>query len=305
VVIVSDPHAVNGTVHRFQVDRRGNDDTTDDVWTETGTFGTFDDPNATLTVAGFADAAVIGWPAGNKAYAVDLANPMPTGTIVDPATGVSVTATTVGTGGQISVTAQPMCSSFQALIDIRSGTATCVDITTNAELIGLAEICFPNQSGNQPTVLRCRVKPSCTGNERPAPGGGVCCTSLLTDSVTHPGYICVSTDGFSSYAVGQPIDTDNDFVPNISDNCPNAGNTFQQDTDGDLVGDACDNCPTVPNQDQLDTDHDGIGDACDPTPGVAVAPTAVPAVGGNGIWALAGLLGAAGAAVTRRRARRR
>jgi hypothetical protein len=180
-----------------------------------------------------------------------------------------------------------------------------VDITTNAELIGLAEICFPNQSGNQPTVLRCRVKPSCTGNERPAPGGGVCCTSLLTDSVTHPGYICVSTDGFSSYAVGQPIDTDNDFVPNISDNCPNAGNTFQQDTDGDLVGDACDNCPTVPNQDQLDTDHDGIGDACDPTPGVAVAPTAVPAVGGNGLWALAGLLGAAGAAVTRRRARRR
>jgi hypothetical protein len=306
VVMVSDPHAVSGTVHRFQVDRRGNDDTTDDVWTETGTFGTFDDPNATLTVAGFADAAVIGWPGGNKAYAVDLTNPMPTNTVVNPETGVSVTATTVGTGGQIVVTARPNCSSFQPdLIDIQTGTATCVDITTNAELLGLAEICFPNPSGDQPTVLRCRIKPSCTTGERPAPGG-YCCRALTTEPVTHPGYICVSSDGFSSYAIGQALDTDNDFVPNISDNCPNVSNTFQQDGDGDLIGDACDNCPGVPNQDQVDTDRDGIGDACDSTPGVGVvAPAAVPAVGSNGIWALAALLGAAGAAVTRRRVRRR
>jgi hypothetical protein len=111
----------------------------------------------------------------------------------------------------------------------------------------------------------------------------------------------VTSDGFSSYAVGLATDTDNDFVPNISDNCPNVLNTFQQDADGDLIGDACDNCPTVANQDQLDTDHDGIGDACDPTPGVAVAPAAVPAIGGNGLWALAALLGTLGAGVTWRR----
>src|SRR5262249_39598751 len=103
-----------------------------------------------------------------------------------------------------------------------------------------------------------------------------------------------------------PLDTDSDFVPNVSDNCPGAFNTFQQDGDGDLIGDACDNCPGVPNQDQRDTDHDGIGDACDSTPGVGVvAPAAVPAVGSHGLWMLAALLGAAGAAMTRRRLRRR
>jgi len=303
-VMVGDPHAVSGTVHRFQVNRRGNDDTTDDVWTETGTFGTFDDPNATVTVAGFADAAVIGWPAGNKAYAVDLTNPMPTTTTVDPRTGVSVTATTIGTGGAISVSAQPMCSTFTDLIDVQTGTATCVDISTNAELLGLAEICFPNLSGSQPNVIRCRLKPSCTTGE--VRRGNDCCRTLATDPITHPGSICVSSDGFSSYALGLATDTDNDLVPNIADNCPAVDNTFQQDGDGDLIGDACDNCPGVPNQNQLDSDHDGIGDACDPTPGVGVvAPTAVPAVGSHGLWALAALLGAAGAAVTRRRLRRR
>ncbi len=301
-VLVTDPRSVIGTVHRLQVDRRGNDDTTDDVWTETGTFGTFDDPTSSLTVSGFADAAVVGWPAGNKAYAVDLANPIPTSTVVDPATGVTVTATTIGTGGHIAVTAQPMCSMFQSLIDVQTGTATCVDITTNAELLGLAEICFPNPSGNQPVVLRCRMKPSCTTNERPGPGG-FCCRSLTTDAISYPGYMCVSSDGFSSYAVGQAADSDNDFIPNISDNCPNVVNTFQQDSDGDLIGDACDNCPAVANQDQLDSDHDGIGDACDPTPLPPVAAP-VPAIGGNGLWALAALLGTLGAGVTRRRRRR-
>jgi hypothetical protein len=299
IAMVSDPHAVSGTVHRFQVDRRGNDDTTDDIWTETGTFGTFDDPNATVTVAGFADAAVIGWPAGNKAYAVDLGNPMPTNTTVDQGTGVTVTATTIGTGGGITVTAQNMCSMFQDLIDVGNQVATCVDISTNAELLGLAKICFPNPSGNQPDVLRCRQKPSCTTGEKPH-AGGFCCRSLTTDPISRPGYICVSSDGFSSYAAGDAIDTDNDFIPNIRDNCPTVDNTFQQDADGDLIGDACDNCPTVANQDQLDSDHDGIGNACDPTPMPPAAPP-VPALGGNGLWALAALLGTLGAGVTWRR----
>ncbi len=300
VVIVSDPSSINGTVHRFQVDRRGNDDTTDDVWAETGTFGTFADASYGASVAGFADAAVIGWPGGNKAYAVDLANPIPTATVVDPSTGVSVTATTIGTGGRITITAQSMCAKFQPdLIDLQ--TATCVDISTSAELLGLAQICFPNPSGNQIDVLRCRVKPSCTTGEVPRPGS-LCCISLTTDPVTHPGYMCVSSDGFSGYAAGRATDSDNDFVPNIRDNCPTVDNSFQQDTDGDLIGDACDNCPSVANQDQLDSDHDGIGDACDPTP-LPPAAAPVPAMGGTGLWALAALLGTAGAGVTGRRRR--
>ena len=38
------------------------------------------------------------------------------------------------------------------------------------------------------------------------------------------------------------------------------------DTDNDSVADVNDNCPTVANPDQLNWDSDGLGDACDPTP---------------------------------------
>lgn len=101
--------------------------------------------------------------------------------------------------------------------------------------------------------------------------------------------------------VDRPLDTDDDGVPDRSDNCPTTANpdqsdldfdgrgdacdncpaTFnpsQEDGDGDGLGDACedsdgdgifdsaDNCPTVSNPDQSDSDFDGLGDACDPTP---------------------------------------
>jgi predicted outer membrane repeat protein len=74
------------------------------------------------------------------------------------------------------------------------------------------------------------------------------------------------------------LDTDNDGVPDATDNCPTVPNPGQENTDGDSMGNACDpdddndgvldgvdNCPLVPNPDQSDIDFDGIGDACDPT----------------------------------------
>jgi hypothetical protein len=42
------------------------------------------------------------------------------------------------------------------------------------------------------------------------------------------------------------------------------GNTTYVDTDNDLIVDIADNCPTVPNFDQSDIDGDGIGNQCDP-----------------------------------------
>ena len=59
------------------------------------------------------------------------------------------------------------------------------------------------------------------------------------------------------------LDTDDDGVPDIRDNCPETPNPDQRDTDGDGVGDACDNCVDRSNPDQADADSDGVGDVCD------------------------------------------
>lgn len=62
------------------------------------------------------------------------------------------------------------------------------------------------------------------------------------------------------------LDSDDDGIANVSDNCPLIANVDQTDTDGDGDGDACDNCVDLSNPDQTDTDSDTIGDACDPFP---------------------------------------
>ncbi len=90
--------------------------------------------------------------------------------------------------------------------------------------------------------------------------------------------------GASSHASlwkGDACDTDddNDFVPDVSDNCPFDFNPGQGDNDGDLQGDACDtdddndfvpdefdNCPLIANLDQKDSEKDPGPDG---QPGVA------------------------------------
>ncbi len=70
------------------------------------------------------------------------------------------------------------------------------------------------------------------------------------------------------------VDTDNDGVLDVNDNCPNTYNPNQSDADGDGVGDVCDDSdadgvldledafPLDPTE-SLDTDHDGIGNNAD------------------------------------------
>ncbi|KKU09976.1 MAG: Cartilage oligomeric matrix protein [Parcubacteria group bacterium GW2011_GWA1_45_7] len=73
------------------------------------------------------------------------------------------------------------------------------------------------------------------------------------------------------------VDTDQDGVPDSSDNCPLNANPGQEDMDGDGQGDVCDsdrdgdgipnstdNCVDVVNPAQEDADSDGAGDVCDP-----------------------------------------
>lgn len=74
-------------------------------------------------------------------------------------------------------------------------------------------------------------------------------------------------------------DSDNDGIPDESDNCQFEPNPDQEDwPDADGLGDICDpdddndgiddvddNCPLDPNSDQADSDYDSIGDVCDVT----------------------------------------
>ena len=67
---------------------------------------------------------------------------------------------------------------------------------------------------------------------------------------------------------GSPFfDSDDDSIPDSTDNCRNTPNPAQYNEDGDALGDACDPCP--PLTANADTDGDGVGDACDPHPNAA------------------------------------
>ncbi len=59
------------------------------------------------------------------------------------------------------------------------------------------------------------------------------------------------------------VDSDNDGIEDLYDNCATVYNPDQKDSDSDGIGDMCDNCPDTSNQDQLDSDNDGIGDVCE------------------------------------------
>ena len=64
-------------------------------------------------------------------------------------------------------------------------------------------------------------------------------------------------------AVVASPDSDQDGVPDWSDNCATVPNADQADSDGDGIGDLCDNCPNDFNPVQADTSGDGVGDLCE------------------------------------------
>ena len=115
---------------------------------------------------------------------------------------------------------------------------------------------------------------------------GVNCPPQFRDGIE------VTTNGSKILQTGNRalptgVDSDNDGVPYISDNCPTNANPDrnntgkegvgdvynsrldsdsdydQIDTDNDDLADSKDNCPTNANQDQTDNNRDEIGNVCD------------------------------------------
>jgi len=93
------------------------------------------------------------------------------------------------------------------------------------------------------------------------------------DGVCGPGENACNCEDCPCYPL---LDSDNDGVVDVEDNCPTEPNPDQTDTDLDGVGDLCDpdddndqipddedNCPKVWNPGQEDEDGNGVGDACD------------------------------------------
>lgn len=131
-------------------------------------------------------------------------------------------------------------------------------------------------------------------------------------------YNCVTGYG-DPHSPGSPwceelVDTDDDLVPDICDNCPLAPNGVydgtcvaggtgdceedsdcdtgpgsgdgecsmnQTDGDYDERGDPCDNCPEDSNYDQDDADSDGVGDECDNCVNVPNGPDLGTCMGGD------------------------
>jgi len=121
--------------------------------------------------------------------------------------------------------------------------------------------------------------------------------SLAVTVVPGLGYRFSTGSGFQDFSVAEPCavapaafllggftfnitcgapDTDNDGVPDETDNCPQIANPNQVDQDLDGLGNLCDldrdgdgvdnlvdNCPDFENADQVDLDGDGMGDACE------------------------------------------
>jgi hypothetical protein len=190
-----------------------------------------------------------------------LSNSSVTKTDVDET--VAVTFPNITNGGDTTIISQPCDSNKVKGLTLTAPDAQCVDIQTTATWNGQAEVCIPYGQGsltledeNNLNMISCdeNIPPTCDV---------LSLSSRIPNPDTVNNVLCVLTDHFSYFAVGELTDMDNDGAPDLLDNCLLIANSDQSDADAEGTGDACDNCQTVANPDQADTDNDGAGDVCD------------------------------------------
>jgi hypothetical protein len=149
------------------------------------------------------------------------------------------------------LTIQSNCAGFP-IWEFTTQFSPCLKIMSKAPLSTPITLCLPNPSRTvSARIVQCRaLNGSCPPETRPFPA--LCCAEVpLKGTGVDP--LCTDTLTLGTFADGDMLDTDGDFIPDISDNCPTVFNPDQLDSDGDGVGDACDTCPNVfnPAQDNV------------------------------------------------------